>query len=53
MIDLSSQDVGHFKALVKKETGQDITDDEARIQATNLIRLVALVVKPDRPSPLP
>ena len=49
MIDLTPQDVGEFKALVKQETGKDITDDEARIQATNLIRLVALVVKPDRP----
>jgi len=49
MIELTPQDVGEFKTLVKQETGRDITDEEARIQATNLIKLVALVVKPDRP----
>ncbi len=45
MIILSDADVAEFKALVKQETGKDITDDEARVQATNLIHLVAAVTK--------
>ncbi len=49
MTDLSPQDVGEFKALVKKQTGKDITDEEARTQAMNLIRLVTLIVKPIPP----
>jgi hypothetical protein len=49
MIILSDADVAEFKALVKQETGKDITDDEARVQATNLIQLAAAVTKRDRP----
>ena len=45
MIDLTDADVAEFKALVKQETGKDISDKEAREQAFNLVRLVAFVTK--------
>lgn len=47
MIELSVQDIGEFKVLFKKETGKDITDEEARKYATSVLRLVSLVVQPE------
>jgi len=47
MIELTPQDVGEFRVLVKKETGKDITNEEAREYALNLVTLVALVAKPE------
>ena len=47
MIELTPQDVGEFRALVRQETGKDITNEEARNQALNLLTLVALVTKPE------
>lgn len=47
MIDLTPQDVGEFRALVKKETGKEITNEQARKYATNLVTLVALIAKPE------
>lgn len=47
MIELTAQDVGEFKALFRKETGKDITDEEARKYAMSVLRLVALVVQPE------
>ena len=46
MIELTTQDVGEFKALFEKETGKAITDAQAREYALNLLHLVALVVQP-------
>jgi hypothetical protein len=58
MIDLTPQDIGEFKALFKQETGQDITDEQAREYALSVLHLVALVVDPghtssDLPIPSP
>jgi hypothetical protein len=44
-IDLTDDDVAEFRALHRRETGQALTDEQAREHATNLIRLVALVAK--------
>ncbi len=45
MIELTPTDIGEFKALFKQETGKDISDEEAREYALNLVQVVALVVK--------
>jgi len=50
MVTLSAADVAEFKALFRRETGKEITDDQARAYAENLIRLVAFVMQPSRPS---
>lgn len=47
MIELTPQDIGEFKALFKKETGKEITDDQAREYALSVLHLVALVVQPE------
>lgn len=44
MIDLTDKDVSEFRAIYRKETGRDITMEEAREYASNLIRLVAMVL---------
>lgn len=47
MIELTAKDVGEFKALFKEETGKDITDEQARAYALNVLHLVALVAQPE------
>jgi hypothetical protein len=41
MIHLSAQDVAEFRELYRRETGREITDDQAREYAERLIRFVA------------
>ena len=50
MLELTPQDIGEFKALFKKETGKDITDEQAREYALSLVNVVAFAVQPERPS---
>ena len=45
MLNLTDQDLAKFQTIVFKETGQRISKDEAREQATNLIELVAFVLR--------
>lgn len=47
MMELTPQDIGEFRVLFKKETGKDITDEQAREYALNALHLVALVVQPE------
>ncbi len=47
MIDLTPEDVAEFQALFLEETGKRITEDQAREYATNLIDLVAFVLRDD------
>jgi hypothetical protein len=55
MIELTDQDVAEFRELFRKETGRDITDDEARAYAWSLIRLAGFVASSAGPAapPLP
>jgi len=46
MIQLTDKDVAEFRTLFREETGKEITDEQARAYAENLIRLVAFVTKP-------
>ena len=46
MIDLTENDIAEFRSLFRTETGREITDDQARAYATNLIELVAFVLRP-------
>ena len=41
MIRLTAQDVAEFRELYRRETGREITDDQAREYAERLIRFVA------------
>jgi hypothetical protein len=43
MIHLTAQDVAEFREVYRKETGTELTDDEAREYAERLIQVVALV----------
>ena len=45
MIDLTDDAVAEFRALFRRETGKDITHEQAREYATNLVRLVAFVLE--------
>ena len=51
MIDLTPEDVTKFRALFRRETGREITDEEAEAYALNLIRLVAFVARSEKPAP--
>ena len=51
MTGLTARDVAEFRALYRKETGQDITDEQARAYAERLIRLVAFATGADPPFP--
>jgi hypothetical protein len=54
MIELTDQDVAEFRELFRKETGKELTDDEARAYAWSLIRLVRFVAQsagPPAPPP--
>lgn len=45
MLDLTPDDVRRFQAIHKRETGQDLTEVQARAYALNLIQLALLVLK--------
>jgi hypothetical protein len=41
MIRLTPEDVAEFRELYRRQTGREITDDQARAYAERMIRLVA------------
>lgn len=43
---LSKERVEEFKRIYKKETGKDISDEEALDSATSLVEMIRLVYKP-------
>ena len=45
MIDLTDDDVARFQELHRRETGRALTEDQARDQALNLIRLVEFLLR--------
>lgn len=51
MIRLTPQDVAEFRSLYRRETGRDISDDQAREYAERLIRLVAFAAGQQLPPP--
>lgn len=53
MIELTAEAVAEFREIHRKETGQEITDDEAREYAERVLRLVAIVtsIRPRPASP--
>lgn len=52
MIELTPADIGEFRSLWKKETGEEISDEEAKEYGTEMLELVRLVVEPlDHSSP--
>lgn len=53
MIDLPDQHVAEFRELFRKETGKELTDDEARAYAWSLVRLVGMVAEARRAPPPP
>jgi hypothetical protein len=54
MIRLADSDVAEFRELYLKETGREISKDEARVYAERLIRLVAFATGSDPfPPPAP
>lgn len=50
MIRLTPQDVAEFRDLHRRETGREITDEQAREYAERVVRLVAFAAGID---PLP
>ena len=52
MIRLTAKDVAEFREVYRRETGKDITDEQAREYAERLVRLVAFVTGTD-PPPVP
>ena len=49
---ITEKDVAKFKELYKKETGKDISDEEALECATSLVEMIKLVYKPIKKSDL-
>ena len=45
MLDLTDKDVAKFQRIVFKETGKRLSAEAARDQASNLIELVAFVLR--------
>lgn len=45
---LSDKAIKEYKKIFKKEFGQILSDDEARIQGERLVRLFALLIKTDQ-----
>lgn len=43
---LTEQDIGEFRELWRKETGQIITEEAARDYAEDILGLVAIVMEP-------
>ena len=50
MITLTPKDIDEFRTLYRKETAKELTEEQARAYAKNLIRLVAFAMKPRSPS---
>lgn len=50
MIHLADSDIAEFRALFREETGREITVEQARTYAENLVRLVGFVMKPRSPA---
>jgi hypothetical protein len=46
MITLSEQDIGTFRELWRKETGQEIPPQTAREYAEDILGIVAIVAEP-------
>lgn len=46
------EDVKKFKELYKKETGKDISDEEALDSVTSLVEMIRLIYKPIKKSNL-
>lgn len=53
MIRLTAQDVAEFRDLYRKETGNELSDEQAREYAERLVRIVAFVTRVDPLSPPP
>lgn len=49
MIQLTKADIDEFRTLFREETGNAITEEQAREYAENLIRLVAFLKERSRP----
>ncbi len=47
MIRLTARDVEEFRDLFRRETGRELTDDQAREYAESVVRLVALAAGVD------
>lgn len=47
-MQLTTQQVNEFKELYQNEFGEELSDEEARKQARNLVQLVASVYQPIR-----
>lgn len=45
MITLTRQDVAEFRALYHRETGREISEEQAAAYAENLLQLVAFVAE--------
>ncbi len=45
-MQLTDDDIQEFTALWKKEFGEEISEEEARHQASQLIQLYSLLVRP-------
>ena len=43
---LTQEDIDEFKAIYKREFGEELDNGEARIMAEQLLRLYALLAKP-------
>ncbi len=43
---LTDTDIGQFRELWRKETGQDISEESAREYAEDVLSLVAIVMEP-------
>lgn len=50
MMSLTPKEIAEFRTLFRKETGKEITDEQARAYAENLIRLVSFATKPASPT---
>ena len=48
MIDLTDDDIAEFQTLYRRETGRELTDDEAHASAETLVRLVDFVLRSER-----
>lgn len=49
---ITKEDAARFKELYKKETGEDISDEEALECATSLVEMIKLIYKPIKKSDL-
>ena len=49
---ITEKDVAKFKELYKKETGEDISDEEALSSVASLVEMIKLIYKPIKKSGL-